>query len=370
MKIISCAKATELTCDFVAGALSPKKQRRVAAHLAGCDTCRAAVERFRDVRDLFTLSEPPRHAPIASVARIASAPSTVTAAPIAQRQKSSLPWLASLVFHGLMLTLAAVVSFSFSGGGSGNDMGLSDGAGIVTPEGHGAGSNLKPARFPTARPGEEYLNSAAIERSVRAALRYLARQQHHDGSWSAGLGSSAVHDTALAVLAATKAGRAYNSAFNSIDLAHGAAWLTLHHRESVDAADAALAALALTEFAQATDDANARNAAQECLRDFARIDTRDATARGWTILALKAAADAGLDAPQLQLAKSASPSQLTFSVDLLQYRLRSDGNHSALSSRFTRPIGARPSTTSRRTFSRSTVGTSARSVSAPPMASA
>jgi predicted anti-sigma-YlaC factor YlaD len=52
--------------EYLAGALEPVDQRRVEAHLSGCEICRQAVRKFADVSSLFGVlrSEEPVSPPL------------------------------------------------------------------------------------------------------------------------------------------------------------------------------------------------------------------------------------------------------------------------------------------------------------------
>ncbi len=328
MKIPSCKKVAELSCDFVDGALPAKKQFRVDAHLQTCAACRAAVERVREVRAMFQLSEvQPPVLRVPKLVRATVAAEKVPPIPQRERRESRLPWLASLAFHALVVALAALVSFSFDNSNSGNAMGLSFGEGQCALE----NGNVNPgagglqARFPAGRHAvNDSLNSAAVERSVRAALAYLAREQQHDGGWDAKTGCR-VQDTALAVLACNRAGAHYHSAFQSADLQRGIAWLILHCHDTRDPSDPAIVALALSDALRTHDSVELRTAAQECVAKLGAADTRDPTVRGWTVLALKSAEDAGLTVPRVNFAQMAATSQLNAAALLLQRRVLEDG---------------------------------------------
>ena len=55
----TCDELAELRSGLVDGALAPADRERVAAHLLGCDSCRADVAELRAVREMLGRSSPP-----------------------------------------------------------------------------------------------------------------------------------------------------------------------------------------------------------------------------------------------------------------------------------------------------------------------
>ncbi len=54
--MVTCRQMVELLSDYVDGDLSPKLQRRLAAHLKGCEPCTAFLRTFKQTQAIARAS--------------------------------------------------------------------------------------------------------------------------------------------------------------------------------------------------------------------------------------------------------------------------------------------------------------------------